>query len=118
MNLNKFKFLYFLKENAYFLLFVLSTIFTYSFSNLFYLSTRSPDFERYSKYLDYFNGDEYYTDLEQGLIYYFIVHFFISLQFNKVVFEDLEFYFNFNNFDHLISLGVQTANHLLFLLDA
>jgi len=116
MNLNKFKFLYFLKENSYFLLFVFSTIFTYSLSNLFYLSTRSPDFERYSKYLDYFNGDVLYTDLEQGLIYYFIVHFFISLQFNKVVFEDLEFYFNFNNFDHLISIGIQTANHLLFFI--
>ena len=76
----KDKFLLIFKHNYfYFFLFLLSNLFSYSLSNLFYLTTRSPDYERYSKYFQYFNGEIEAINLEQGLLYFYISLLYISI---------------------------------------
>ena len=114
----KDKFLLIFKHNYfYFFLFLLSNLFSYSLSNLFYLTTRSPDYERYSKYFQYFNGDIEAINLEQGLLYFFISHFFISVFLNKkFVLPENEYFFNFDNFDHIVSIAIQTSNHIIFFI--
>lgn len=107
----------FSNDNKYIILLISSTFISYSICNLFYLSTRSPDYERYSKYFSYFNGDIETTNLEQGLLYYFIAYcFVVSFLNGKLALPENSFYFNFDNFDHLTSLGIQTANHLIFFI--
>ena len=51
---------------------LVSTLITYLLRDLFYNSVGSPDFYRYSKYFKYFFGDINSTELEQGLIYYYL----------------------------------------------
>ena len=61
------------------LMFILFNIFSLLIMNLYYPSNRSPDLNRYSRYLEYFNKDIENTNLEQGLLYFFII--FICLNF-------------------------------------
>ena len=58
------------------LIFILFNIFSLMILNLYYPSNRSPDLNRYNKYLNYFNKNIENTDLEQGLLYFFIVFVF------------------------------------------
>ena len=93
------------------LIFILFNIFSLMILNLYYPSNRSPDLNRYSKYLNYFNKNIENTDLEQGLLYFFIVFVFLNFFERSHNFELLE-----QNNELLFSLGLQTINTFLFLI--
>jgi len=95
-------------------------------TNLFYMSTISPDFNRYKLYLYYFFGGQ--TDFlpEQGFIYFFIIALFCKLQIQNFNgdFENLmnsvgnQANFNISNlsaFENKIHLGIQYGNFVIFM---
>ena len=69
MFLNKYKFK--LSITAYFML----LLYTFYLTNLYFDSTRGPDYELYSNYLNYFFSGTNFTGLDQGIFYYFSVSF-------------------------------------------
>ena len=64
-----------LLKNIDFGVFVLITslAFVYSLISLYYDSTQSVDYAKYSNYLKYFLFDQSETNLEQGLIYFYLI---------------------------------------------
>lgn len=96
------------------------------FTNLFYMSTISPDFNRYKLYLYYFFGEQ--TDFlpEQGFIYFFIISLFckLQIQYTDGDFETLmngvgnQVNFNYSSissFENKIHLGIQYGNFVIFM---
>ena len=69
-----------LLKNIDFGVFVLITslAFVYSHISMYYDSTQSVDYAKYSNYLKYFLFDQSETNLEQGLIYFYLISFFIN----------------------------------------
>ena len=67
-----------LKLSLSWLTFILFNIFSLMIINLYYPSDRSPDLNRYSNYLEYFSKNSESTNLEQGLLYFFIVFIFLN----------------------------------------
>ena len=70
-----------MKKNNYSIIlpsffFISTYIFTHSVTNLFYKSTFGPDYLKYKQFIDYFQGLRESPDLEQGLGYYYLIHFF------------------------------------------
>ena len=96
-----------LLKNIDFGVFVLITslAFVYSLISLYYDSTQSVDYAKYSNYLKYFLFDQSETNLEQGLIYFYLISFFINF---------FSFKLNPENIDQIFSLGIQIGN--LFIL--
>ena len=95
-------------------------------TNLFYMSTISPDFNRYKLYLYYFFGEQ--TDFlpEQGFIYFFIISLFckLQIQYTDGDFETLmngvgnQVNFNYSSissFENKIHLGIQYGNFVIFM---
>ena len=61
-----------LKDSLFIVLFFISTLYTFSLGNLYYLTTKGPDYNFYKPYFDYFLINQNTTGIEQGLLYYFI----------------------------------------------
>jgi len=110
----------------YKILFFLTGYVSLTITNLFYMSTISPDFNRYKLYLYYFFGGQ--TDFlpEQGFIYFFIIALFCKLQIQNFNgdFESLmsnvgnQTNFNISNlsaFENKIHLGIQYGNFVIFM---
>jgi len=110
----------------YKILFFLTSYISLTITNLFYMSTISPDFNRYKLYLYYFFGGQ--TDFlpEQGFIYFFIIALFCKLQIQNFNgdFESLmsnvgnQTNFNISNlsaFENKIHLGIQYGNFVIFM---
>ena len=105
MNLNSLKktFLNNKRESFLFIFFFLSTAWLKEINYLFYETLESPDYEKYSIYLDHiFTGEQ--TGKEHGLMYYYL-H---SLNYS-IFFGDL------NNFNFNIHKSIQNMNHYIFL---
>ena len=60
-----------IKDSFFIILFFVSTLYTFSLGNLYYLTTKGPDYNFYKPYFDYFLKDQNSTGIEQGLLYYF-----------------------------------------------
>ena len=60
-----------LKDSFFIILFFISTLYTFSLGNLYYLTTKGPDYNFYKPYFDYFLREQNSTGIEQGLLYYF-----------------------------------------------
>ena len=58
--------------NFSWLLFFLTTIYTFLVGQLYYLTTKGPDYAFYEPYFNYFFGKLPSTGVEQGLLYYFL----------------------------------------------
>ena len=95
-------------------------LFTFVYSsyilNLYYLSTLSPDYSRYSKYLNYFNSEVEVINLEQGLAYFFLIYITKVFLYNFITFDQLEEVYTFNDHEFFISLAIQTGNTLLYII--
>ena len=59
-------------KNYYYFLFLISLFVSRELIFLFYDSTDSPDFSKYTVYFDYFFGNIENTSREQGLLYYYL----------------------------------------------
>ena len=106
--------------------FTLSCFISLLISNLFYMTTIGPDFNRYKIYLLYFFGEPTEYIPEQGFIYFLVIAFFCFLQiggfdesFTKNISElgnQSNFNINFiTEFEHRINLGIQYGNFVIFL---
>src|SRR5210317_976901 len=95
-------------------------IFTFVYSsyilNLYYLSTLSPDYSRYSKYLNYFNSEVEVINLDQGLAYFFLIYITKVFLYNFITFDQLEEFYTFDDHEFFISLAIQTGNTLLYII--
>tara|TARA_B100000886_G_scaffold232373_1_gene162333 strand:+ start:542 stop:2182 length:1641 start_codon:yes stop_codon:yes gene_type:complete len=97
-----------LKSNIlYYLIFLSSLYISFAYGNLYYSTTLGPDFDYYSGYLDYFYGTKDTTNLEQGLIYFYLISFFSSLKSQ---------YLNQYNYLEIISQGIQLTNFILYVI--
>ena len=110
-----------------FLLLIFCIFVSNTFINLYFLSTLSPDYDRYSTYLGYFlepNGEIF---SEQGVLYYFVISVFIFFNINKFNISDIDHIENLGNsenlnifyttdFEKIVSVGIQNGNLFLFLI--
>ena len=87
--------------------FIISSFISFSYSNLFYNSTHSPDFYKYRNYFNYYSGVQDSTSLEQGNLYFYFV--------SKII-ESRSYILNIRNFYEGISNSIQLANFLIYLL--
>ena len=101
--MNKFK----SKNIGYLFIFVSSLVLVFSNINLHYLSTYAPDYQYYKDYISYYYGDYLTTGREQGLIYFFLISFFIKIGSD---------HFSLYNSDQLVSNAIQLTNLSLYLL--
>ena len=69
--------------------FIISSFISFSYSNLFYNSTHSPDFYKYRNYFNYYSGVQDSTSLEQGNLYFYFV--------SKII-ESRSYILNIRNF--------------------
>tara|TARA_B100000131_G_scaffold322056_1_gene374730 strand:- start:3162 stop:4799 length:1638 start_codon:yes stop_codon:yes gene_type:complete len=95
------------KELTTSLLFILTSYISFSYSNLFYNSTHSPDFYKYKNYFDYYAGIKDSTSLEQGNLYFYFVSKIIESRSNIL---------NLRNFYEGISNSIQLANMIIYLV--
>ena len=105
MNLSYLKTRFFInkRETFLFIFLFLSLAWLKEINYLFYETLESPDYEKYSIYLDhFFTGEQ--TGKEHGLMYYYL-H---SLNYS-IFFGDL------NNFNFNIHKSIQNMNHYIFL---
>ena len=89
------------------ILFLYTTFLSFVAGNLYYLSPKGPDFNYYKRYYDYFFGLVSTTNIEQGLLYYYLNSFLVSLR-SEVV--------NKNNYIEFVSQAIQTTNLIFYLL--
>ena len=89
------------------LVFSISTISSYVLGDLFYTATSGPDYYRYSRYFQYFFGNVESTNLEQGLIYYFLNAYSLSLK----NFNVGDYYFLEN-----VSHSIQNTNFIIYII--
>lgn len=87
--------------------FIISSYISFSYSNLFYNSTHSPDFYKYRNYFNYYSGLQNSTSLEQGNLYFYFV--------SKII-ESRSDLLNIRNYYEGISNSIQLANLLIYLL--
>lgn len=96
-----------LKKYLTSLVFSISTISSYVLGDLFYTATSGPDYYRYSRYFQYFFGNVESTNLEQGLIYYFLNAYSLSLK----NFNVGDYYFLEN-----VSHSIQNTNFIIYII--
>ena len=105
MNLNSLKktFLNNKRETFLFIFLCLSLAWLKEINYLFYETLESPDYDKYSIYLDhFFSGIQ--TGKEHGLMYYYLHSFNYSL-----------FFGDLNNFSFNIHKSIQNMNYYIFL---
>ena len=91
------------KETILFIIFSASLVWLKEINYLFYDTLDSPDFEKYSIYLDYFFTGEQ-TGKEHGLMYYYLQSLNYSI-----------FYGDLQNIDFNIHKSIQNMNFYIFL---
>ena len=96
-----------LKDSFFIVLFFISTLYTFSLGNLYYLTTKGPDYNFYKPYFDYFLINQNTTGIEQGLLYYFINSLLIYSKSEIVTLANATEYFS-----NMIQLG----NFIFFFL--
>ena len=95
-------------ENKFFSIgYILILVHTFYLTNIFYDSTRGPDYELYSSYISYFFSDNNNTDLDQGIFYYFSVSFILAM---------FESFHTGQNHSILVSNSVQIINFIYYLI--
>ena len=96
-----------LKKYLFSLIFLISTLSSYVLGDLFYSATSGPDYYRYSKYFQYFFGNVESTNLEQGLMYYFLNAYSLSIK-----------NFNFGDYYFLenVSHSIQNTNFIIYII--
>ena len=88
-------------------LFLTSLFLVFTSINLFYLTSEGPDYIFYKDYFDYFFQEAAITGRENGLLYFYLISFFIKLQaMNITPATEL----------HYISNSVHIINFLLYLI--
>lgn len=100
----------------YYLLLIVSFIYSTHILNLYYLSTFGPDFDRYIKYFQYFESNIDSINLEQGLTYYFVIFIVKNYFYNFVTFDSLEEFYAFDDHEFYMSLAIQTGNTVLYII--
>ena len=88
------------------LLFISSSVITFSLGNLYYISTSGPDFDRYKVYIEYFYGFHDVTNLEQGVFYFFVISLITKLRD-----EDRFLFF----YDEFLSNTIQIGNFIFYV---
>jgi len=108
-------------------IFFSSLWFSFLISDLYYLSTISPDFFRYKGYLEYFLFDENTIFSEQGVFYFYFVSIVIYVIFKDLpegYILDLEKFgnqvnFNYEQINELeihLSNAIQLSNFIIYLI--
>ena len=82
-------------------------IFSYTWINSFYISSRNVDYTKYYGYINYFTGIDVDIDYGQGVIYYFLVA--------KRVLSKVDIV-NLSNLEFVLNSAVHEVNFLLFLI--
>ncbi len=95
-----------IKKYKFLLVLIISIFVSQNWINLFYISTRNPDFSKYYDYINYFMGLNVEIDYGQNSLYYLLVATFFR---NKIDIID------FGNLDFIISFSVQNLNLVLFI---
>ena len=95
-----------IKKYKFLLVLLISIFISQNWINLFYISSRNPDFSKYYDYINYFMGLNIEIDYGQNSLYYFLV---TSLLKNKIEI------ITFGNLDFVISFSIQNLNLLLFI---
>ena len=95
-----------IKKYKFLLVLLISIFISQNWINLFYISSRNPDFSKYYDYINYFMGLNVEIDYGQNSLYYFLV---TSLLKNKIEI------ITFGNLDFVISFSIQNLNLLLFI---
>lgn len=90
-----------------YLLFAITTLYSLSISQLYYLTSKGPDYDFYRPYFDYFFGSINQTGVEQGLIYYFV---------NAIIATFNSEYLNDFNLDQHMSNSIQMGNFVFYLI--
>ena len=90
-----------------YLLFAITTLYSLSISQLYYLTSKGPDYDFYRPYFDYFFGSINQTGVEQGLIYYFV---------NAIIATFNSEYLNNFNLDQHMSNSIQMGNFVFYLM--
>ena len=93
--------------NFSWLLFFLTTIYTFLVGQLYYLTTKGPDYDFYEPYFNYFFGKLPSTGVEQGLLYYFLNASIISVNSQSFI-PDL--------WNQHFSNSIQAGNFFLYLI--
>ena len=93
--------------NFSWLLFFLTTIYTFLVGQLYYLTTKGPDYGFYEPYFNYFFGKLTSTGVEQGLLYYFLNASIISVNSESFI-PDL--------WNQHFSNSIQAGNFFLYLI--
>ena len=93
--------------NYWFICLLISIYFSFLIGEFFYDSIYSPDFSKYKIYMDYFQGNNEKTYLEQNLSYFFIQSFIFSLQ-NEKLFD--------YNFNALLDSSIFMTNNFLYII--
>lgn len=94
-------------ESLTFMLFIISTLLTYIIGELYFFVSNSTDFNKYIKYIEYFQFTSDSTYTGQGLIYYYLVSLVSFLRKNEAT------NLNYSNF---INSNVHLTNFLLYLI--
>lgn len=89
------------------LAFFITLYFSSITSKLFYNSYVSPDFEKYIIYIDYFTNKGNNPDLDQGVLYFYIVSLFLNA--SKSIMNPI-------NQEIIYSLAVQNTNLFLYII--
>ncbi len=86
---------------------LISLLSSYILTDLYFFSNRSIDFEKYKVYIEIFKGNVEYTNLNQGIFYYFSN--FLIMQFKN---NNLSSF----NYDLFISNTIQTTNFIFYIV--
>jgi len=108
------------------IIFLSTLISTFSFGNIYFLSTQSPDFVRYRNYIDYLILGQKELALEQGFAYFLIISLFVKNRLknygtvyeNEInnIGEQTNFsYFNLSRFENSYNLGIQEGNFIIYI---
>ena len=95
------------KVDINFIIFLISTFISYSWSNFYYDSTVNVDFSKYYDYINYIFGLDVNIDYGQGLLYYFLISLVLSNYIEMI---------NFSNLNIVISNSVFLINFLLYVV--
>ena len=98
-----------MKSKSYFYSFfvVFSIYISTVWINFYIMTPFTPDFEKYYNYINYFNGFDIEIGYGQGVIYYYLVSFFLKRKIDLI---------SKNNLDEVLSFTIQNINLLFFII--
>lgn len=86
---------------------IFTTYLTSAWINLFYISTRNADFDKYYNYINFFLGADVNIEYGQGVLYYFLV---------TSVFQRNLKYVDEISLEYLLSNSIQNINLIFYLV--